>query len=74
MGSMKKRTYDAIVIGSGISGGWAANYAVNELKNNLPLKCQPTPEDEKTHFQPPQHVLRSTVRADFCLNLPVFGP
>ena len=25
MNSTKKRTYDAIVIGLGISGGWAAN-------------------------------------------------
>ncbi len=25
-------TFDAIVIGSGISGGWAANFAAEELK------------------------------------------
>jgi thioredoxin reductase len=30
--------YDAIVIGSGISGGWAANYAAEQLKKGVLYK------------------------------------
>ena len=31
--SVKNRTFDAIVIGSGISGGWAAKEFAKKVKN-----------------------------------------
>lgn len=38
---MKKRTYDAIVIGSGISGGWAAKELCEKKLNTLVLERGP---------------------------------
>ncbi len=38
MSSMKKRKYDAIVIGSGISGGWAAKEFCEKGLNTLVLE------------------------------------
>jgi choline dehydrogenase-like flavoprotein len=38
MDSIKKRTYDAIVIGSGISGGWAAKELTEKKLNTLVLE------------------------------------